>query len=525
MGDVHGVKREKLTEELLIARKEKDAIRIKEYNALTQACQQKMFNHEHDQEAFKLTTCIVSWTPDYYTAWNYRRTILMTTILGEDKDSNQNVLKEELLLLLQLIRSNPKSYWLWNHRFWCLQKMPKPNWHAELILVDKMLTMDARNFHGWDYRRYVIDHLRQEESNVYRLAESEYQFTTKKINQSFSNYSAWHQRSKLLPEIVAPMTTEEKNEIAKSELSLVKNAIYTDPEDQSAWLYYWWLMGNVSDKVELIGAYCLKDTRFIVLAFNDNVRLTQQPQVLNHKGEVLEGSLYPLPENARRPDRASLWIYSSEQDASKVVITSESVLPSSSSKLCHTTSWNKKVEQIDRGSETSDRLKKKLQENNIWIPSSARIYQDPTLNDQTEWFTLNRSQLLKEEINTVRELLKVEPESAWALQTLIHFLGQLILRADDVDKNKIYAEIISMLDLLLDLDNDRKDRYKEQRELFLFEQITKETWNLTKVIPDVLDISSVTRIPLLSKLLLVPKIIVSSDETKAIVTRLPFLNE
>lgn len=104
-----------------------------------------MFNHEHDQEAFKLTTCIVSWTPDYYTAWNYRRTILMTTILGEDKDSNQNVLKEELLLLLQLIRSNPKSYWLWNHRFWCLQKMPKPNWHAELILVDKMLTMDARN--------------------------------------------------------------------------------------------------------------------------------------------------------------------------------------------------------------------------------------------------------------------------------------------------------------------------------------------------------------------------------------------
>jgi 23S rRNA maturation mini-RNase III len=44
---------------------------------------------------------------------------------------------------------------------------------------------------------------------------SEYNFTTKKINQSFSNYSSWHQRSKLLPEIVVPKKTEEKNEIAR----------------------------------------------------------------------------------------------------------------------------------------------------------------------------------------------------------------------------------------------------------------------------------------------------------------------
>lgn len=46
---------------------------------------------------------------------------------------------------MQVIRINPKSYWLWNHRVWCLQTMPDPDWKAELGLVEKMLAMDARN--------------------------------------------------------------------------------------------------------------------------------------------------------------------------------------------------------------------------------------------------------------------------------------------------------------------------------------------------------------------------------------------
>ncbi|KAG1239376.1 hypothetical protein G6F35_000046 [Rhizopus arrhizus] len=310
MGDVHGRKREKTTEELMKARKEKEAVKITEYNLLVKQCQQKMFDKTYNQEAFSLTTRIVNWNPEFYTIWNYRRDILLNFVLqpGQEEE-NQKVFKEELLLFMQLIRMNPKSYWLWNHRFWCLQNMPKPDWNAELGLVDKMLSMDARNFHGWNYRQYVVGHLRKtkNEQDNYKLVESEYQFTTKMICQSFSNYSAWHQRSKLLPEVVAPMTTEEKNEVARNELDLVKNAIYTEPDDQSAWLYYRWILGRVSDAVELIGAYQLKDTPFIILAFNDIVRMRQMPSILNGKNEPLEGNMYPIPEKDEKKESSSIW--------------------------------------------------------------------------------------------------------------------------------------------------------------------------------------------------------------------------
>lgn len=53
-----------------------------------------------------------------------------------------------------------------------------------------------------------------------------------------------------------------------------------------------------------------------------------------------------------------------------------------------------------------------------WTPISSKIYNDPTINDHVSWFTLDKTQLLIEEINTVRDLLDLEPESACKLRML-----------------------------------------------------------------------------------------------------------
>jgi geranylgeranyl transferase type-2 subunit alpha len=76
-------------------------------------------------------------------------------------------------------------------------------WQGELKLVGKMLTLDNRNFHGWSYRRTVVDALQSKELSLngpqITLVEEEFDYTTRMIRTSMSNFSAWHRRSKLIP--------------------------------------------------------------------------------------------------------------------------------------------------------------------------------------------------------------------------------------------------------------------------------------------------------------------------------------
>ena len=116
-------------------------------------------------------------------------------------------------------------------------------WARELAIVEKMLNRDARNFHAWDYRRYVISSMPESDR---RSSDSELAYTTSKIEQNFSNFSAWHQRTKVLgtiwrdhPDVEAAAKPEE--------FEFVRNALWTDPGDQSAWLYHRWLIGQGDD--------------------------------------------------------------------------------------------------------------------------------------------------------------------------------------------------------------------------------------------------------------------------------------
>lgn len=58
------------------------------------------------------------------------------------------------------LKAHPKVYWLWNHRRWCLERVPNgpgeegssgyhdwktARWEKELGLAEKMLDADARN--------------------------------------------------------------------------------------------------------------------------------------------------------------------------------------------------------------------------------------------------------------------------------------------------------------------------------------------------------------------------------------------
>ncbi|KAH9934832.1 uncharacterized protein B0H18DRAFT_978517, partial [Fomitopsis serialis] len=189
-----------------------------------------------------------------YTVWNYRRDILIHGIFPNSSPSGVNErITDELSLTTSYLKQHPKVYAIWNHRRWCLANVPdgpsdtdrdgwrQAFWNKELYVVEKMLDADARNFHAWNYRRYVLASM-----PVKRPVQTELIYTTRKIEANFSNFSAWHQRSKVLTSLWANGLLEPFKSKGE-EYDLVKNAMYTDPGDQSVWIYHRWLIGAGDD--------------------------------------------------------------------------------------------------------------------------------------------------------------------------------------------------------------------------------------------------------------------------------------
>jgi geranylgeranyl transferase type-2 subunit alpha len=68
---------------------------------------------------------------------------------------------------------------------------------------------------AWDYRRYVLASM-----PVQRPEKAELAYTTKKIEANFSNFSAWHQRTKVLSSLWASGEVDRTSSLQKGADSL-----------------------------------------------------------------------------------------------------------------------------------------------------------------------------------------------------------------------------------------------------------------------------------------------------------------
>lgn len=314
----HEVKRVQLTKDQLLQKYAKDQPKIKHYRELTDYLFDQRKSKVYNEETLKLTTSILQLNPEFYTMWNYRREIMDHVYSASSSTSDMlniyiSVLNNELNFILSLLKRFPKVYWIWNHRRWCLFKLVDfgaVDWGFEFKTVGKMLEMDQRNFHGWQYRRFVVENLQveqlkkkehngcrdpkdgQEEKGeekegedaleeatsknegvcnnlkVLKLYLDEFGYTTTKIQHDFSNFSAWHNRTKLIYKIhnlvtslkksdsgggvgVGGIVSEEKISlflnplnVMKNDLEILQTGIYMSPEDNSVWLYLYWLLSD-----------------------------------------------------------------------------------------------------------------------------------------------------------------------------------------------------------------------------------------------------------------------------------------
>lgn len=193
--------------------------------------QLKIRTRQFDLETLDLTSKLLTWNPEYYTIWNHRRLImqrLLSEPVGQGESDNlphkmaASRIADDLAFLLPLLRKFPKCYWIWNYRLWLLgeasTRLPKGEarafWQQELMLASKMLSLDSRNFQGWGYRRTVVAALESMRSSSddapSSIIQNEFDYTTKMINSNLSNFSAWHNRSKLIPRLLDERQADHK---------------------------------------------------------------------------------------------------------------------------------------------------------------------------------------------------------------------------------------------------------------------------------------------------------------------------
>jgi len=224
----------------------------------------KIAQQQHTIEVLDLITRLLNENPEYYTIWNHRRRVLTSLLATEAlPQSPEDLLQGDLYLTFTLLRKFPKCYWIWNHRNWLLQQSEErlgtdaacKLWSGELQLISRMLHADSRNFHAWGYRRFAVSqlgrlaHASSEAGHIaVSLAESEFEYTTKMIKSNLSNFSAWHNRSQLIPQVLRDRQAnpQARRAFLNSELSLICEAINTDPFDQSIWFYHRYLLSVIS---------------------------------------------------------------------------------------------------------------------------------------------------------------------------------------------------------------------------------------------------------------------------------------
>lgn len=128
----------------------------------------------------------------------------------------------------------------------------------------------------------------------------------------------------------------------------MKNAIYTDPDDQSAWLYYWWLLGKAPEYVSLLGAY--RAGSLVIVGFNDTVKFTELPKIVDEKDQDIPVKLYPVC--SEDSESSSLWVVAPQNGVVpiKIDLSSNIILPSCSSILvAQNQNWSADIKQVNRG--------------------------------------------------------------------------------------------------------------------------------------------------------------------------------
>ncbi|KAJ4495783.1 hypothetical protein C8J55DRAFT_494887 [Lentinula edodes] len=176
---------------------------------------------EKSQRVLELTEHLIRLNPAHYTAWQYRYETLLA--IGSN-------FEDELRLMDELAVTHLKTYQVWHHRRLLMLKICKPA--RELDFIARTFKVDAKNYHTWSYRQWILAYFNDNE-----LWSGELDFVEDLLYADIRNNSAWHHRFFTVFQSGVHDGEEDRERVLKRELIYVKQSISLVPNNASAWNY------------------------------------------------------------------------------------------------------------------------------------------------------------------------------------------------------------------------------------------------------------------------------------------------
>jgi hypothetical protein len=233
------------------------------------------------EKELTLTAASLQNNPKSYGAWFHRKWVLCqaTRMAEADKTTKvvKDLLREELRLTELFLQRDERNFHCWSYRRFVVSLQMDPLADGTWWLLSgndqqhNTPSNDDENDHETSdtvLRRKAIMGVqivlpdsggdttiginttkttsseptsRMDATTASHLLQAEWEFTRAKISQNFSNFSAFHYRSKLLL-LLWPRVD------MSAEIQLVEDAIYTEPDDQTAWWYQAFLLDTIQSK-------------------------------------------------------------------------------------------------------------------------------------------------------------------------------------------------------------------------------------------------------------------------------------
>ncbi|CAE7735620.1 Rabggta [Symbiodinium sp. CCMP2592] len=422
----------------------------------------------YSEQALDMTSKALQFHPEFPTLWGYRRELLTSGISKPLRE----LLEVELKLLEKALRKSQKVYSIWFHRKWVIEHLfqelkadpdsVKLLLDTELELCGRLLDVDERNFHCWNHRMHVMGLMRswqKDQPQPIDLGSIDLKLSTDLINRNFSNYSAWHLRT-LLQQRAG--TEEPQMEIdINQELEWVQEGIFTEPNDQSVWLYHNWLTtlarGTETPRI----THCVLMDGEVFVFFSKPVCASSAS--MSQGDQKLEGHLEPtVPSrksavqrtrsSARRRRNCALgWQFQAtggtvacgSPAAVRITVDIEvfGSLPDGKASPLSTLQVEFQGPMID-----------------LSAPASSLAVLDAFLGERLEE---QRKEVFETELERLKELLEIEPDCRWALLAQSRLQDRLVSGCTVEQQNSTQSALAESAAHASTLDPLRKNFYSD----------------------------------------------------------------